>query len=146
MLLHRVAIINRPHTTHTSGVANSTTFKTSVTFVAQPVLAGTPEVKQLIKLYVDHVRPYAALEGEDEATARLIIRHDGLPDEFIERYVSSFFLTELNCKITITTIRHIVDTTARDLRLRGGMNDAQFGGILFVNGHSDATSKNYYTQ
>ena len=110
------------------------------------MLAGTPEVKQLIKLYVDHVRPYAALEGEDEATARLIIRLDGLPDELIERCVTSFFLTELNCKITITTIRHIVDTTARDLRLRGGMNDAQFGGILFVNGHSDATSKNYYTQ
>jgi hypothetical protein len=110
------------------------------------VLASTPEVVRLVELYVDHVRPYAARDGENKKTARLFLRADGLPDNLLERHVCSFFLTELDLHVTSTTIRRIVDTTARDLLLRGDLDAAQFDGILFVNGHSDETSRNYYTQ
>lgn len=101
---------------------------------------------RLVQLYAEHIRPYAALADENEETARFFIKADGQPDELLERHVTSLFLALLDVHITTTTIRHMVDTTAQDLHLRGGMDAAQLDGVLFVQGHSNATSRNYYTQ
>ena len=132
--------------TSSAGVANSRTFKTRATYVAQPVLASTPEVMKLVELYVFHVRPYAALVDEDVETARLFITANGKPDVKLERYVKSLFLTEMDCRISTNTIRKIVDTTARDMRLRGDLSAAQMDAVLFVQGHSEKISRNYYIQ
>ena len=129
-----------------TGFANSITFKTSKTHLAQPVIAGTLEVRKLVQLYVDVVRPFVALADEDEEKAFLFLRLDGTQDKKLERYVISFFKTELNLHITTTTVRKIVDTTVADLRLRGLLNDAQVDAVHFVNGHTELTSNDFYVQ
>jgi hypothetical protein len=101
---------------------------------------------RLIQLYVNHVRPFAALNGEDKNTAKLFLRSDGQPDTLLERHVQAFYLTELDIHITTTRIRKIVDTTVRDMRLRGEIDDEGMDSVLFVNGHSEKTSNDYYVQ
>jgi hypothetical protein len=110
------------------------------------VIASTPEVIKLVQLYVDHVRPFAALAGEDKDTAPLFVRADGKQDNRLERHVETFFRAKMNLHINTTTIRRIVDTTAQDLRLRGDLNAVQMDAVLFVQGHSNETSRNYYLQ
>jgi hypothetical protein len=144
----REGIIILPSSSHhlIIGCANSLTFKTASTHIAQPVIAGTQQVRRIVQLYVENVRPFVAPDGENKKTAMLFLGSDGKPDLKLERRLRSFFKSELNLNLTTTTVRKIFDTTASDLHLRGLISAAELDAVHFVNGHTNTTSKDFYLQ
>lgn len=121
-------------------------FKTVEFYEAQPVILGTDKVRELMASYVNVIRPFVAIEGEDEDTAYLFLNLNGTPDKNLGRHVSAYYLKHLNLKIDTTTVRKIADTTAADLLRRGLLNQEQVDGCHFVNGHSARTAQDYYVQ
>ena len=131
---------------HIQGFANSDMFKTVGTMEAQPVILGTADMQEVVRLYIDVVRPLVALEDENQATAMLFLNLDGTPDTNLGRHVSAYFLKHLSINIDTNTIRKIAETTAADLFRRGLLNEAQVAGCNFVNGHGGLTADDYYVQ
>ena len=113
-------------------------FKTSLQYGLQPLTTSAASL-ELLKLYVDVVRPKLMENGTDP----LFISLTGSAVR-IGRYVSAFFKRVCGLHITTTTIRSIIATESACLFSNGKISASARDSIQNINGHSGITAQKYY--
>lgn len=128
-------------------VALSGRFKSSETFVKQPVSASGRAL-QLIRGYKNVVRPYLTkdIPAAQEPDYNFFVERNGQPVRSVGRKVSKFFekYGRLPMTITTTKIRAMFTTWAFRQQQKGVISQEELTAIHNVQGHSEATAKLYY--
>lgn len=125
------------------GYATSTKFKTNKKFGYQPITLSNTSM-ELVRLYVDVVRPQVCRSRLVQPTDHLWLTYKGEPDLHIGKQVTYFFIRTLEVSVTTTTIRSLVETTMDKRWKEGQITEAQKDAVQNINGHSSQTTRDYY--
>lgn len=122
-------------------------FKTSNTFVYQPVILTEKTKLLLLNIYVAKLRklvqPRNLAPGREDP---LFIAYNGASELLPGRLVQAYFRRKLNISVTITTIRGIIETEAAERLATGAITEQQRSAINSINGHSSIIANEYYVR
>ncbi len=127
------------------GWAESTTFKTSGTYGYQPVTVGVVSM-ELLRIYVDFVRPVAASTQVEKPTDFLFIKWKDNDVINLGRSITSFFKIHTELNMTTSTLRALVETFAESQYRDGLITLTERRAVESVNGHSSAVVEKHYLQ
>lgn len=123
------------------GYATVTKFKTASTYGVQPLLLADRTKPFLLK-YMQELVPKVVKTWD--ATDALFIGHNGAPIKDLNRYFTGFNERNLNIHFTSTSMRSLNETASCAAAMDGTISDAQHSSCVAINGHSSATSKQFY--
>ena len=129
----------------TQGHASTGAFKTSPTYMFQPITLPH-KVKKLIRLYLKVLRPMVCGGIEPNDNDFLFLAFNGQPETKAGSKVSEFFSKSIGIWITTTMIRALVETEADDAHDAGDISPSAKASIHFINGHSASTAKAFYVK
>lgn len=129
----------------TAGYVTTDQFKTNDRWGLQPVTLSLCAL-QLLQLYLEYLRPRAVDRSGHGSVDALWLCFNGDPDKLVGQRVTAFFKRHLQLHITTTAIRSLVETTMDAMHVQGRITNEQRASIHAINGHSGATTKDYYIQ
>jgi hypothetical protein len=129
----------------TSGYVTTDQFKTNDRWGLQPVTLSLSAL-HLLQLYLEYLRPRAVDRSGHGSVDALWLCFSGDPDKLVGQRVTAFFKRHLQLHITTTAIRSLVETTMDTMHAQGRITNEQRASIHAINGHSGATTKDYYIQ
>lgn len=127
----------------TNGFATTTKFKTNKKYGYQPITLSAVS-KELVHLYVSVVRPQVCRQHPVQADHHVWLTYRGEPDLTVGKLVTSFFIRHCGLSVTITGIRGLVETTMHKRFKAGEITEMQRSAVQNINGHTSATTRDYY--
>lgn len=122
------------------GHINSESFKTSTTYVYQPIsIDGT--AKKCLQLFLSHFRPCA---GSCLPNDLVFIKWQGKDPVSISRFVKKFFMKHANLNLTTTLIRTLVETMAENLLRMGQITPEDRKSVSNSSGHGSEVVRRHY--
>ena len=123
------------------GQATSTQFKTRRTFGSQSINCN-PVTYEYMKAYVAHIRPHLLLRSR--TSTELFLNVNGVKHKDVGLCVTRFFRSVSSYHITVTTLRSLFETEARDAVDCGRLTQEECADVIRNSGHSTATSNQHY--
>jgi hypothetical protein len=126
-----------------NGHENSTNFKTALTYNVQAI-SSHQAFSIGMRIYLDKARIQVAGDEMYAGDAPLFLTFSGIREYKSGTKVTTFFRKQANLHITTTAIRGMYDTETDDLASRNIITKKQQDSVLWLNGHSRATSRQHY--
>jgi hypothetical protein len=133
------------------GFATSDVFKTFQKYGLQAVIVDEITTLPLLRRYISSIRPaivahyeIAATDGPQSALWLNPCTGTAMMKEKIGISVVNFFKKKMGLKLSITTIRSVVETSTDNARQRGIITSVEQNSVQKLNGHSSAVVKDFY--